>query len=105
MQGSLFILYDTTRTAQKRCKLLNQMLSTLSIFDILGSTAYAFTTLPTPQADYLYGSEGNDKTCIGENVVLLLQIPSFFQRIYALFKCYILPLLWKLKVFSFKLEQ
>ncbi len=80
MQGSSFILYDTTRTAQKRCKLLNQMLSALSVFDILGSTAYAFTTLPTPQADYLFGSEGNHITCIGESFVLSLQMPSFFQR-------------------------
>ncbi|KAL7461664.1 hypothetical protein ACHAXS_002077, partial [Conticribra weissflogii] len=61
--GSSFIIYDTARTHQKRQKILNQMLSTLSVFDIFGSIAYAFTTLPTPQEDYLYGAKGNETTC------------------------------------------
>ncbi len=78
-QGSSFILYDTTRTARKRDKLMNQMLSTLSFFDILGSMAYAFTTLPTPQADYLYGSKGNHHTCIGEMDLMYIAIAATFN--------------------------
>lgn len=66
-QGSVFILYDTTKTIPKRRKLLNQMLSTLSVFDVMGSIAYAFTTLPTPESDYIYGSRGNDATCTSES--------------------------------------
>ncbi len=65
-QGSSFIIYDTARTHQKRQKILNQMLSSLSVFDIFGSIAYAFTTLPTPQDDYLYGAKGNETTCKGK---------------------------------------
>ncbi|KAL3781671.1 LOW QUALITY PROTEIN: hypothetical protein HJC23_007303 [Cyclotella cryptica] len=65
-QGSSFILCDTTKTRQKRGKMLNQMLATLSVFDILGSIAYAFTTLPTPESDYIYGSRGNYSTCVAQ---------------------------------------
>ncbi|KAL7462531.1 hypothetical protein ACHAXS_002912 [Conticribra weissflogii] len=79
ISGSSFILYDTTRTARKRDKLMNQMLSTLSFFDILGSIAYAFTTLPTPQADYLYGSKGNHHTCIGEMDLMYIAIAATFN--------------------------
>lgn len=71
-QGSSFILCDTTKTRQKRGKMLNQMFATLSVFDILGSIAYTFTTLPTPESDYIYGSRGNDSTCVGEFIFLRL---------------------------------
>ena len=30
---------------------------------MIGSIAYAFTTLPTPSTDYVYGAKGNDATC------------------------------------------
>ncbi|KAL7482314.1 hypothetical protein ACHAW6_007994 [Cyclotella cf. meneghiniana] len=43
-----------------------QLLSTLSVFDILGSTAYALTTLPTPESDELYGAKGNDQSCMAQ---------------------------------------
>lgn len=43
--------------------LKSQLLSTLSAFDILGSCAYALTTLPTPKSDMLYGAQGNELTC------------------------------------------
>lgn len=66
VQGSLFIVFDTTKTIQKRSKLLNQMLCTISVFDILGSIAYSLTTLPIPDSYYVYGSRGNDKTCTGQ---------------------------------------
>ncbi|KAL7475038.1 hypothetical protein ACHAW6_000974, partial [Cyclotella cf. meneghiniana] len=61
--GSLFIIYDTLRTRQKRAKMMNQLLSTLSLFDIMGSITYALTTLPTPESDELYGAKGNTKSC------------------------------------------
>ncbi|KAL7447819.1 hypothetical protein ACHAXS_000094 [Conticribra weissflogii] len=49
-QGSSFIVFDTTKTIQKRDKLLNQLLCTISVFDILGSIAYSLTTLPIPES-------------------------------------------------------
>mmetsp|Transcript_29180 Transcript_29180/g.59832 ORF Transcript_29180/g.59832 Transcript_29180/m.59832 type:complete len:127 (-) Transcript_29180:734-1114(-) len=80
MFGSSFIVFDALRTKRKRGKLLNQMLSTLSFFDILGSIAYAFTTLPTPDSDYLYGSKGNKKTCLGENSHLSCNFIGILSR-------------------------
>ncbi|KAL7467731.1 hypothetical protein ACHAXS_007969 [Conticribra weissflogii] len=79
--GSLFILYDTTKTIQKRRKLLNQMLSTLSVFDGLGSIAYAFTTLPTPVSDYIYGSRGNDATCTAQGFFIQIGTIACFLNV------------------------
>ena len=65
-QGSSFIIYDVLRVHTRRSKLLYQLLITLSIFDIVGSIAYAFTSLPTPIRHYIYGSNGNDATCTAQ---------------------------------------
>lgn len=46
--GSSFVIYDTTKTREMRQKTYHQMLATLSIFDLLGSAAYALTSLPIP---------------------------------------------------------
>jgi hypothetical protein len=64
MQGSCFIVYDTTKTREKRRKVVNQLMLFLSVFDMIGSCAYAFTTLPLPAEDRVYGSHGNAETCI-----------------------------------------
>ena len=47
--GSMFIIYDTTKSQAKRKKVMNQLLCGLSIFDILGAWGYVFTTLPIPE--------------------------------------------------------
>lgn len=57
IQGSLFIIVDTQRTRQKRVKLINKLLCTISVFDFVGSFAMAFTSLPTPAEDYVYGAK------------------------------------------------
>jgi len=79
--GSSFILYDTIRTRQKRRKMLNQMLFMLSVFDIFGSIAYAFTTLPTPQEDYLHGAKGNDKTCKAQGFFIQIGTIACFMNV------------------------
>jgi len=79
--GSFFILYDTIRTPVKRKKLLNQMLATLSFFDIVGSIAYAFTTLPIPEENYLYGSKGNDKTCMAQGFFIQIGTIACFMNV------------------------
>ncbi|KAL3779349.1 hypothetical protein HJC23_007479 [Cyclotella cryptica] len=78
IMGSCFIIYDTTRVRERRSKLLYQLLITLSIFDILGSIAYAFTSLPTPVEDYIYGSKGNDATCIAQGFFIQLGTTACF---------------------------
>lgn len=54
-------------SAEKRGKLLHQLLITLSTSDIIGSIAYALTTLPIPKDDVIpvYGARGTEATCIG----------------------------------------
>lgn len=66
-KGSSFVIYDTSRSKAKRQKLLHQLLITLSIFDIVGSCAYALTTLPIPKDDLIpvYGANGNEGACKG----------------------------------------
>jgi hypothetical protein len=43
-----------------------QILCATSVFDVTGSFAMSFTTLPTQQEDYIYGSHGNDSTCTAQ---------------------------------------
>lgn len=64
----MFVLYDTSRSRQERRKMFNQIMITLSTFDIIGSIAYGFTTLPIPEDDVIpiYGAEGTEATCTGE---------------------------------------
>ncbi|KAL7484026.1 hypothetical protein ACHAW6_009669, partial [Cyclotella cf. meneghiniana] len=79
--GSMFIIYDTMRTSQKRAKLMNQLLSTLSLFDIMGSSAYALTTLPTPASDELYGAKGNEQTCIAQGFFIQIGTIACFLNV------------------------
>jgi hypothetical protein len=62
-QGSLLIIIDIARNRGKRKKMNNQLMLVLCVFDLIGSVAYSFTSLPTPQEDAIFGSQGNDRTC------------------------------------------
>jgi hypothetical protein len=42
----------------------------MSVFDFVGSFAMAFTTLPTPSTDYIYGGKGNDATCKAQGFLI-----------------------------------
>jgi hypothetical protein len=77
-QGSSFIIYDATRIHTRRSKLLYQLLITLSIFDIIGSIAYAFTSLPTPVEDYIYGGKGNEATCTAQGFFIQIGTTACF---------------------------
>ncbi|KAL7484675.1 hypothetical protein ACHAW6_010307 [Cyclotella cf. meneghiniana] len=68
--GSSFIIYDALRKATRRRKFLNQLLSTLSFFDIVGALAYSLTTLPAPESLYLYGGKGNLQTCRAQGFLI-----------------------------------
>eukprot|EP00804_Cyclotella_cryptica_P010052 CCRYP_020493-RB/>CCRYP_020493-RB protein AED:0.05 eAED:0.05 QI:45/1/1/1/0.75/0.8/5/445/885 len=81
MVGSLFIIYDTLRTPQKRNKLRSQLLSSLSFFDILGSVAYALTTLPTPQSDHLFGAQGNEQSCTAQGFFIQVGTIACFLNV------------------------
>ena len=59
----------------------NQLLITLSIFDIFGSIAYAFTSLPMPESDYIYGSRGNQNTCIAQGFFIQIGTIACFMNV------------------------
>lgn len=61
--GSTFIIVDILRDRKRRRKLFGNMMVMMSLFDALGSAAYAFTTLPIPANSYIYGSKGNNASC------------------------------------------
>ena len=58
-----------------------QLLSTLSLFDIMGSTAYALTTLPTPASDELYGAKGNERTCTAQGFFIQIGTIACFLNV------------------------
>jgi hypothetical protein len=51
------------------------------LFDILGSTAYALTTLPTPESDEVYGAKGNEKTCTAQGFFIQIGTIACFLNV------------------------
>lgn len=80
-QGSLFIICDASKDITRRSKLVNQLLITLSVFDVIGSLAYALTTLPMPELDYIYGSKGNEHTCTAQGFFIQIGTIACFLNI------------------------
>ena len=62
----MFIIFDILRTGSRRQELYQQIMICMSIFDVLGSAAYAFTLAPTPKEYYYQGAYGNDATCTAQ---------------------------------------
>eukprot|EP00550_Attheya_septentrionalis_P002410 CAMPEP_0198280698 /NCGR_PEP_ID=MMETSP1449-20131203/727_1 /TAXON_ID=420275 /ORGANISM="Attheya septentrionalis, Strain CCMP2084" /LENGTH=1194 /DNA_ID=CAMNT_0043976127 /DNA_START=257 /DNA_END=3841 /DNA_ORIENTATION=+ len=64
--GSTLIIVDISRDDRKLKKTFGQLMILLSVFDIMGSVAYAFTTLPIPEEDFIYGAKGTAGTCTAQ---------------------------------------
>lgn len=79
--GSAFIIYDITKDRNRRRQLRNQMMVVLSIFDLSGSVAYAFTSLPTPATDYIEGSHGNKASCVAQGFFIQLSATACFMNV------------------------
>lgn len=82
--GSMFIIYDTTKSQAKRKKVMNQLLCGLSIFDILGAWGYVFTTLPIPEFhEYgpIWGAKGNEATCTAQGFFIQLGTISAYMNV------------------------
>jgi len=61
--GSSAIIADIVRAPAKRTQLRNQLLVMMSAFDLMGSAAYALTSLPIPEELRIEGSQGSAATC------------------------------------------
>ena len=81
VKGSSFIIYDATRTKEKREIIFHQLMVVLSVFDLFGSLGYLFTSLPMPADDYVYGSHGNDKTCVAQGFFIQLGTISCYTNV------------------------
>mmetsp|Transcript_9988 Transcript_9988/g.18140 ORF Transcript_9988/g.18140 Transcript_9988/m.18140 type:complete len:797 (-) Transcript_9988:447-2837(-) len=79
--GSSFIIYDALSSKKNRQKVLYQLMIALSISDILGSCAYALTTLPTPANTFMYGAKGNDATCVAQGFFIQLGTISCYINV------------------------
>jgi hypothetical protein len=53
----------------------------LSLFDMIGSVAYAFTTLPIPAEDYMYGSRGNAAACTAQGFFIQLGVIAAYMNV------------------------
>jgi hypothetical protein len=45
---------------------MHQLTAHMSFFDIIGSVAYAFTSLPIPKDYFIQGSSGSDASCTAQ---------------------------------------
>lgn len=93
-QVSDFFLNDSPPHNCTHCAFLNswpvllnpspsqlQLLSTLSLFDVMGSCAYALTTLPTPEADEMYGARGNKQSCTAQGFFVQIGTIACFLNV------------------------
>jgi hypothetical protein len=82
--SSAFIIYDTCKDESHRNLLMNQLLSMLSVFDILGALGYMWTTTPIPE-DYafgpIYGANGTDFTCTAQGFFIQLGTISAYTNV------------------------
>ena len=80
IQGSLCVFIHALRTKLLRESTFHQLMILLSISDMLGSMAYAFTTLPIPSEYYFEGAHGNEATCIAQGFFIQLGTMSAYTN-------------------------
>mmetsp|Transcript_1064 Transcript_1064/g.2433 ORF Transcript_1064/g.2433 Transcript_1064/m.2433 type:complete len:872 (+) Transcript_1064:90-2705(+) len=81
----LFTLYDQ----RKRKKVIFELIIFLSAFDIVGSVGYLFTSLPTPEEDYIYGAKGNAASCIAQGFFIQVGTISLYMNVSIAFYYYL----------------
>jgi hypothetical protein len=76
----MFITFDILRARSRRSELYQQIMVCMSVFDIIGSTAFAFTSAPIPTEYYYEGSHGNDATCTAQGFFIQVgTVAAFFN--------------------------
>eukprot|EP00751_Fragilariopsis_kerguelensis_P044044 CAMPEP_0170991074 /NCGR_PEP_ID=MMETSP0736-20130129/8886_1 /TAXON_ID=186038 /ORGANISM="Fragilariopsis kerguelensis, Strain L26-C5" /LENGTH=796 /DNA_ID=CAMNT_0011416181 /DNA_START=106 /DNA_END=2497 /DNA_ORIENTATION=- len=86
--GSLFVLVDVLKDKQKRWLLFNLLMAQISLFDIIGSLAYAFTSAPTHSDYYIQGGIGNNNTCTVQGFFIQFSTISGFTNVSLAFYYY-----------------
>jgi hypothetical protein len=83
--GSSMIIYDISRDRAKRGTVFHNLMVAMSFFDIVGSIAWDFSTLPIPVYEYggtsgIYGAKGNEATCKMQGFFIQLGYTSIFYN-------------------------
>lgn len=66
---------------QGRRKVIGELIIALSIFDIIGSIGYVFTSYPTPIDDYIYGAGGNKASCTAQGFFIQIGTISLYINV------------------------
>ena len=84
--GSAYIIWDSVRDKVKRRSVYHQLMFAISVFDVFGSIAWGFTTLPIPKIDEfgepstIYGARGTEATCTAQGFFIQLGYTSIFYN-------------------------
>mmetsp|Transcript_25638 Transcript_25638/g.33976 ORF Transcript_25638/g.33976 Transcript_25638/m.33976 type:complete len:828 (+) Transcript_25638:53-2536(+) len=81
VMGSLFVLIDVLRERSRRSKPFFQLMAQMSFFDIIGSVAYAFTSLPIPSNFYFPGAHGNKASCTSQGFFIQVGTVACFTNV------------------------
>ncbi|KAL7545981.1 hypothetical protein ACHAWF_009330, partial [Thalassiosira exigua] len=79
--GSSFVLFDVMRARRNWDSLFHQLMVQMALFDIIGSAAFAFTSLPIPSIYYVQGARGNAATCTAQGFFIQLGTIACFTNV------------------------
>jgi len=92
---STAIIVDVLKSKKKRGKMYGQLMAVMSTFDLMGSVAYSFTSLPTPKEDYIQGSQGNDAACTAQGFFIQMgTIASYINASLAVYYLLVIKYGW-----------
>jgi hypothetical protein len=100
--GSIFILRSVLRDRKRRESFYDQLIASMSCFDICSSTAWIMSTLLQPKYEYetvptdIYGAIGNEQTCKLQGFMLQLGFTGVFYNV-ALSVYYVLTIRYNVR--------
>ena len=80
-KGSSLMIVSVLQDGQKRKKVIGELIIFLCGFDIIGSLGYAFTSLPTPEEDYIHGAVGNEASCTAQGFFIQIGTISLYINV------------------------
>lgn len=86
--GSTFVLVDVLRVKKRRSNVFHQLMAQISFFDIIGSIAYSFTSLPIPTDYYFQGSRGNEASCTAQGFFIQVGTVACYTNVSLAFYYY-----------------
>merc|ERR1719401_1007840 len=86
---------DILRDPAKKSKIRGQLLVMMSLFDLIGSAGYAFTSLPIPEKFGIEGAGGNQVTCTVQGFAIQMgTVAALFNASLAVYYYCMVRLNW-----------